>query len=39
LRVVRPNKGLKPIFFDKILGRKAVQKISKGTPMSWNLIK
>ncbi|HVX26659.1 MAG TPA: pseudaminic acid synthase [Parafilimonas sp.] len=35
---VRPGNGLHPIFYYEILGKKAKEKITKGTPLNWNLI-
>ena len=38
IRIIRPGKGLLPKHFDKILGKKVNQKISRGTPMSWEFL-
>ena len=38
LRIVRPGAGLAPKFFDLAMGRKAARDISKGTPLSWDLM-
>ena len=38
LRVIRPGDGLEPKYFDKLLGKTAKQKISAGTPLSWELV-
>jgi len=38
VRSIRPGYGLKPKMLDKILGRKAKENISRGTPCSWELI-
>lgn len=38
LRVVRPNKGLHPRFYEQLLGKKLRQAVRKGTPASWDLI-
>jgi N-acetylneuraminate synthase len=39
LRVIRPGDGLKPKYYESILGRKAIRDIKEGTLMDWNLIK
>jgi N-acetylneuraminate synthase len=38
LRAIRPGHGLPPKFYDEALGKKAKQNISRGTPLSWDLI-
>jgi len=38
LKIVRPGNGLKPKYYDEILGKKAKQDIDKGIPLSWDLI-
>ena len=38
LRIVRPGRGLHPRFYEQLLGRRASGDISKGTPMSWDLL-
>lgn len=38
IRVIRPNKGLAPKFFDVCLGRKARHAVAKGTPVTWDAI-
>ena len=38
MRVIRPNKGLPPKYHDVVLGRKVNKDITKGTPISWDLI-
>jgi pseudaminic acid synthase len=35
LRVIRPGDGLKPMFYETILGKKASRDIKAGTPLSW----
>jgi pseudaminic acid synthase len=37
-RVIRPGDGLKPMYYDIILGRMASQAIPAGTPLTWALI-
>ncbi len=39
VRSIRPGYGLPPKYFEEILGRKAIRDISKGTPVSWELMK
>lgn len=38
IRIVRPGYGLEPKYYEKVLGRKAKSKISKGSPLSFDLI-
>jgi sialic acid synthase SpsE len=38
IRSIRPGFGLKPKFFNAVLGKRAVRDISRGTPLSWDLI-
>jgi N-acetylneuraminate synthase len=38
LRVVRPNKGLHPRFYERLLGKKLRCSVTKGTPANWDLI-
>lgn len=38
VRIIRPNLGLSPQYYDVILGRKAKVKLRKGTPLEWSLI-
>jgi pseudaminic acid synthase len=37
-RIIRPGDGLHPRYFETVLGRKAKTPISKGTPLSWDLL-
>jgi N-acetylneuraminate synthase len=39
LRSIRPEAGLKPKFYEDILGSHAIKDIEAGTPMDWSLIK
>ena len=39
VRVIRPGFGMKPKFFDKIIGKKASKNIEMGEPISFNKIK
>lgn len=38
VRVIRPGHGMKPKFYEEILGQVALTDIERGTPMSWGLI-
>ena len=38
LRRVRPGKGLLPKYYEMLLGKRVKFDVSKGTPVSWNLI-
>jgi pseudaminic acid synthase len=38
LRSIRPGFGLKPKFIDKVIGRRAKNKIKAATPSTWELI-
>jgi pseudaminic acid synthase len=38
VRSIRPGYGLPPKFLKDIIGKKATQNITRGTPLSWNLI-
>jgi sialic acid synthase SpsE len=38
IRVIRPGDGLAPKYVDQVLGKFAKHTISKGTPLTWNLL-
>ena len=38
VRSIRPHYGLKPMYYEEVLGKTAVKDIKKGTPLKWNLI-
>ncbi|GAA0318711.1 pseudaminic acid synthase [Bacillus carboniphilus] len=38
VKSIRPGDGLKPKYIQSVLGKKAKQDISKGTPVSWAII-
>ena len=38
MKIIRPNGGLAPKFYDTMLGRKIKIDIKRGTPLSWDLI-
>lgn len=37
VKIVRPNLGLAPKYYEKIIGRVAKKDIKRGTPLSWEL--
>jgi pseudaminic acid synthase len=39
IKIIRPNKGLEPKFFEKILGKKSNKNIKKATPLKFNHFK
>jgi sialic acid synthase SpsE len=39
VRSIRPSKGLHTRYLEKILGRRALKDIEKGTPLSFDLVK
>ena len=39
VRVIRPGYGLKPKYFEEVIGKKALTNIERGTPLSWSMIK
>lgn len=38
LRRIRPANGLPPKYYDLLLGKKAVRPITKGTPLTWDMV-
>lgn len=38
VRTIRPNNGLHPKHYNEVLGKKAVQDIERGTPLSFDLL-
>ncbi|QPF93875.1 pseudaminic acid synthase [Bradyrhizobium commune] len=38
LRIIRPGLGLPPKYFEVLLGKRVGRSISRGTPMSWDLL-
>jgi pseudaminic acid synthase len=38
VRSIRPGHGMHTRYLDRILGRKALKEIKKGTPLSWELV-
>ena len=38
IRIIRPGDGLKPKYFNEILGKKAGNNIKRGTPLNWDFI-
>lgn len=38
IRVIRPSNGLKPKYYEEVLGRTVKRDVSFGTPLSWDVI-
>ncbi|TAA40325.1 pseudaminic acid synthase [Corallincola spongiicola] len=38
VRRIRPGQGLAPKFYDDVIGKKAAKDITRGTPVSWELL-
>lgn len=38
LRAIRPGYGLSPKHYDELLGKRVVQDVKQGTPVSWDLV-
>jgi len=38
LRAIRPGFGLSPKYFDTLIGKRVKKDVSKGTPISWDLL-
>jgi N-acetylneuraminate synthase len=38
LRAIRPGLGLPPKYYDQLLGRRVSRNVSRGTPVSWDLL-
>jgi sialic acid synthase SpsE len=36
VRVLRPSDGLAPKHYESVLGQRAAEAISRGTPIRWN---
>ena len=39
VRSIRPGYGLEPRHYDAVLGRKAVEDIQRGTPLTWPMVR
>ncbi|MCF8473601.1 MAG: pseudaminic acid synthase [Emcibacter sp.] len=39
IRSIRPGLGIKPKYYDEVLGQKACQDIARGTPLSWDMLR
>lgn len=39
IRVIRPGHGLEPKYYEHVIGKKSVEDIERGTPLSWSMIK
>jgi pseudaminic acid synthase len=38
VRVIRPSDGMKPKFYESVIGKKASKDIVKGTPLTWEIL-
>ncbi len=38
IRSIRPGLGLKPKYFEDVMGKTAVKNISRGSPLSWDML-
>ncbi len=38
VRSIRPGHGMHPRYLERIIGRKAVREIAKGTPLAWEMV-
>lgn len=38
IRIIRPSEGLKPKYYEEVLGKRAKTDISRGTPLSFDLV-
>lgn len=38
IRIIRPGDGMKPKYYDEVLGRKAVADMKRGTPLKWKYL-
>jgi pseudaminic acid synthase len=38
IRIIRPGDGLKPKYYDDVLGKSAAYDIERGTPLSWDKV-
>lgn len=38
LRAIRPGLGLPPKYYERLLGRRVVKDVKKGTPLNWDLV-
>jgi sialic acid synthase SpsE len=38
VRAIRPGFGLSPKFFEEVVGKRATQDLTMGTPLSWGHI-
>jgi sialic acid synthase SpsE len=38
IRIIRPGLGLPPKYYDIFLGKRVKQDVTKGTPISWDLL-
>jgi len=38
IRSIRPSYGLHPKYYDEVLGKRALQDLKRGTPLSWGVV-
>lgn len=38
IKIIRPSYGIEPKYYEKVLGKKALIDLKKGTPLSWDVI-
>ena len=38
IRVIRPGYGMKPKYYEQVLGQTAIQDLDAGTPLQFNMI-
>ena len=38
VRIIRPSDGLEPKYWEQVIGKKAKQKIERGTPLNWEML-
>ncbi|WP_099190192.1 pseudaminic acid synthase [Tepidibacter mesophilus] len=38
IRVIRPAYGLKPKYYEDVLGKKSIKDIERGTPLKWDML-
>ena len=36
IRIIRPGAGLKPKYYDLVMGKKIKKPLKKGTPLTWD---
>ena len=38
IKRIRPGYGLKPKFFDKLIGKKVISDVEIGDPVTWDIV-